>query len=75
MEDLYSGDPFLLYYFTGKDPTLEVEPDKWIVESIDGHRKDPSRGPEFLVKWKDGTLPTAVGKLDLAFSQASMRSL
>ena len=53
VEDQYSGESFPLYYFTGKAPIVEMGPDEWLVEAIEGHRKGPGGRPEFLVRWKD----------------------
>ena len=38
VKDHYTEEPFPLYYFTGKATTLDMGPDEWLVESIDGHR-------------------------------------
>ena len=53
VEDTHADNPFPLHYFMGKAPTLEMGPDEWLVESIDGHRMGPGGQPEFLVCWKD----------------------
>jgi hypothetical protein len=52
-EDVYAGEPFPLYYLTGKAQELEATPDEWNVGSIDGHRLGPKGGLEFLVRWED----------------------
>ena len=49
--DQYNGTPFPLYNFSGRAPEVEVSPDDWPVEAIQGHRNS-SRGLEFLVKWE-----------------------
>ena len=54
MADLYSENVFPLHYFVGKAPAIQVEPDEWLIDSIDGHRIGPDSGKlEFLVRWKD----------------------
>lgn len=52
--DTYAENPYPMHYFVGKAPAIQVEPDEWIVDSIDDHRIGPTTGKlEFLVKWKD----------------------
>ena len=53
IDDEFADEPYPLYYFTGKAPTLEIAPDEWLIEGIDGHRKGTDGKQEFLVRWKD----------------------
>ena len=51
--DLFSDNPFPLFYLAGKAPQLpEAQPDEWLVEAILGHRLRAGK-LEFLVRWKD----------------------
>jgi hypothetical protein len=54
VDDEYNTSPLPLFYFSGKATPVQVGPDEWTVESIEGHRINKGTGQhEFLVRWKD----------------------
>ena len=48
--DLYTTDPYPLYYFTGKAPEVEVGPGEYIPGSVVGMRTYKAGQPEVLVQ-------------------------
>ena len=58
VEDEYNGEPFPLYYFSGRAPELEAAADEWNTKAVLKHRIGAGGKLEFLVVWQEGDKPT-----------------
>lgn len=57
VEDEFVGEPFPLYYFSGKAPVLELGPGEWEVEEVLDHKMQKNE-LTFLIKWKGWEEPS-----------------